>query len=574
MARSPFFPLLCAIAPVLLLSTMASAAIVKHTFHVGNLTLEPLCKEQVVVAVNKQLPGPTILAQEGDTLVVDVFNESPYNITLHWHGVFQQLTAWADGPSYITQCPIRPGNKYTYKFKVSGQEGTLWWHAHFANLRATVYGPLIIRPRNNKPYPFPKPYAEVPILLAGQWWDANVVDVENEALASGRGPNVSDAYTINGKPGALYSCAKESFSMKVSAGKTYLLRIINAALDSQFFFKVAGHNFTVVAVDAVYTNPYHTDVVVIAPGQTADVLLRADQPPATYYMAAHPYVSAPLVPFDDSTTLGILQYENASSSSIANPAMPELPPVTDTPTAHTFYTNITRLMSRRGGNGYVPVVPRRVDERMLITFGLGLDQCPPGGNCGGPGNSRLTASMNNVSFQFPSKTSVLEAHFNGVATGIFTDDFPDNPPLVYDYTNATAAAAFTATEKRTRVKRLAYGAVVEMVLQNTAVLSTENHPIHLHGFNFFVLAQGFGNFNRAREEEKFNLVNPQERNTIAVPVGGWAALRFTANNPGVWMMHCHMDVHVPRGLVAVFVVENGGTPSSTLPPPPADLPRC
>jgi len=66
----------------------------------------------------------------------------------------------------ITQCPIVPGNSYTYKFNIIGQEGTLWWHAHVSTLRATVYGALIIRPRaGTHAYPFPKPYKEVPILL-------------------------------------------------------------------------------------------------------------------------------------------------------------------------------------------------------------------------------------------------------------------------------------------------------------------------------------------------------------------------------------------------------------------------
>ncbi|KAM0948344.1 putative laccase [Dioscorea sansibarensis] len=83
-----------------------------------------------------------------------------------WHGIFQLLSGWADGPSYVTQCPILPGNKYTYKFNIIAQEGTLWWHAHFSSLRTTVYGALIIQPRAGpNAYPFPKPYKEVPILL-------------------------------------------------------------------------------------------------------------------------------------------------------------------------------------------------------------------------------------------------------------------------------------------------------------------------------------------------------------------------------------------------------------------------
>jgi laccase len=58
----------------------------------------------------------------------------------------------------ITQCPILPVNKYTYKFNVVGQEGTLWWHAHLSFLRQTVHGALIIRSRKGvEAYPFPKP---------------------------------------------------------------------------------------------------------------------------------------------------------------------------------------------------------------------------------------------------------------------------------------------------------------------------------------------------------------------------------------------------------------------------------
>lgn len=81
------------------------------------------------------------------------------------HGIFQKLSGWADGPEYVTQCPIVPGNSYTYKFKITGQEGTLWWHAHSSWLRATVHGALIIRPKSGHSYPFPKPHKEVPILF-------------------------------------------------------------------------------------------------------------------------------------------------------------------------------------------------------------------------------------------------------------------------------------------------------------------------------------------------------------------------------------------------------------------------
>jgi len=87
-----------------------------------------------------------------------------YNVSCR-HGILQFLTPWSDGPEFVTQCPIHSGSSYTYKFNLTGQEGTLWWHAHSSFLRATVYGALFIRPRQGHSYPFPKVYQEVPILL-------------------------------------------------------------------------------------------------------------------------------------------------------------------------------------------------------------------------------------------------------------------------------------------------------------------------------------------------------------------------------------------------------------------------
>ncbi|KAI4342576.1 hypothetical protein MLD38_027189 [Melastoma candidum] len=255
--------------------------------------------------------------------------------------------------------------------------------------------------------------------------------------------------------------------------------------------------------------------------------------------------------------------------------MPVLPAFNDTPTAHRFYSNLTGLV---GGPHWVPV-PRQINEHMFVTVGLGLAPCSPNNprnaSCGGPNGQRLSASMSNSSFQLPSSLSMLQAFFFNVR-GIYTTDFPNKPPVAFDYTSTSNAlnSSLVFAPKKTSVKKVKYNATIEMILQDTSLITVENHPMHIHGFNFHVLAQGFGNFNPAVHRRKFNLVNPQVRNTIGVPVGGWAAIRFTADNPGVWLMHCHLDVHLPLGLAMAFVVENGPTPSTTLPPPPQDLPRC
>ncbi|XP_072149447.1 laccase-15 isoform X2 [Setaria viridis] len=156
----------------------AASAIVEHTFTVSQMDMTHLCKEVLTTVVNGQLPGPAIEVTEGDFVVANVINKSPYNITIHWHGVKQRLNCWADGVPMLTQLPILPNNNFTYRFHVSGQEGTLLWHAHVPCLRATLHGALIIRPRlGAESYPFPKPHKEIPIII-GEWWEADLQDVD------------------------------------------------------------------------------------------------------------------------------------------------------------------------------------------------------------------------------------------------------------------------------------------------------------------------------------------------------------------------------------------------------------
>lgn len=321
--------------------------------------------------------------------------------------------------------------------------------------------------------------------------------------------------------------------MKVKQGKTYMLRMINAALNYDLFFKIANHNFTVVAVDASYTERYDTDIIVIAPGQSADVLLTANQAIGSYYMVASPYV-VNFDAFNRNIARGTVIYDNAAPSS--KPIMPILPPANDTETAFKFYSNVT---SKVGARHWVPV-PLKVDEQMLVTIGFGLELCDSknasNNTCAGQFRQRYSASMNNESFAIPPgiKMSMLEAFYNNVS-GVYTRDFPDKPPLKFDFTNLDNAnnMSLLFAPKSTKAKKLNFNSTVEIVFQNTALLFGQNHPMHLHGYDFHVLAQGFGNFNNDTDRAKFNLVNPQLRNTVAVPLGGWAVIRFRADNPGI-----------------------------------------
>ncbi|KAG4974665.1 hypothetical protein AAZX31_11G189200 [Glycine max] len=552
-----------------LIGSLASATEIHfHEFVIQARPVRRLCKTQNIITVNGQFPGPTVEARNGDFIVIKVVNAAQYNISIHWHGLRMLRNPWADGPSYVTQCPIQPGGSYTYRFRIRDQEGTLWWHAHTGFLRATVYGAFIIYPRLGSPYPFSMPKQEVPLLL-GEWFDTDLVLLQRQADFAGLPPNTSVAYTINGQPGDLYRCSsQETVRVPVDAGETIMLRIISSALNQELFFSIANHTMTVVGTDAAYTKPFKTSVLMIGPGQTFNVIVTADQPLGLYYMAARAYESAANAPFDNTTTTAILEYRSTRrrNQNRSRPILPALPAFNDTPTATAFTARIRGLTRVR--------VFKKVDVNLYVIVGLGLINCtnPNSPRCQGPNGTRFTASMNNVSFVLPSTTSLMQAYYEGIP-GVFTTDFPPIPPLQFDYTGNVPRGLWTPS-RGTKLYKVKYGSKVQIVLQDTSIVTTEEHPMHVHGFHFFVVGSGFGNFNPTTDPQKFNLVDPPVRNTIGTPPGGWVAIRFVADNPGIWFVHCHIDSHLNWGLGMALLVENGvGLSQSVLPPPP-DLPQC
>ncbi|XWS42076.1 hypothetical protein CRYUN_Cryun17cG0137800 [Craigia yunnanensis] len=439
------------------------AAVKKYQFDIRVENVSRLCHAKPIVTVNGRFPGPTIYAREGDRVIVNVTNHAKYNMSIHWHGLKQYRNGWADGPAYITQCPIKTRNSYTYDFNVTGQRGTLWWDAHILWLRATVYGAIVIMPKQGTPFPFLQPNMEQ-IIILGEWWHTDVEEIVKQGTNMGLKPNMSDAHTINGKPGPLFPCSeKHTFAMEVESGKTYLLRIINAALNDELFFAIAGHNMTVV----------------------------------------EPFMDAPL-PIDNKTATGILQYKGIPNTALLT--LPQLPAPNDTAFALNYNKKLRSLNSAK----FPANVPLKVDRKLFYTIGFGKDPCPTCVN-----GTRLLASLNNLSFVMP-EIGLLQAHYFNTK-GVFKTDFPDKPPKPFNYTGAPLTANL-GTAHGTRLGKIAFNSTVELVLQDTNLLTVESHPFHLHGYNFFVVGTGIGNFDPVKDPAKYNLVDPIERNTV-FPLG-------------------------------------------------------
>lgn len=330
------------------------------------------------------------------------------------------------------------------------------------------------------------------------------------------------------------------FRVKVTHGKTYYLRVINAALEIAVFFAVANHSLTVVELDASYVKPFTVNTIMLTPGQTADVLLHANQSSGQFYMAASAYsvVQYDLQQYPRIAGTGILQYELADDRGLTPnilgmvPTLPNLPGYNDSAYSDSF---LAKIKSYNNSMYKVEQVPLVINQEFFFTVGYALEpnnSCPPLKVCKGYLHQRFSTAVNNISFQNPTNISLLEAFYFNKSISESFKGFPDTPVHKFNYTGPEDQLGNKAPVHSTKVSVLNFNDHVQLVLQDISILNFTIHPFHLHGHNFYVVGWGYGNYDSLLDPPYFNLEDPPLRNTAGVPSGGWLAIRFRANNPG------------------------------------------
>jgi len=456
--------------------------------------------------INGQYPGPVLTADWGDYVVVNVKNSLQNNGTgLHFHGVRMLNSCGSDGVNGITQCPIAPGSSMTYNFQVT-QFGTSWYHSHFSSQYGDgVVGPMIFNGPASANYDIdlgPYPINDWTYKTAFQ-----MNALASQSIQSNGPPPAMDSILINGTNKASSGAGQYNY-VTVTSGKRYRLRLINMSVDNYIRVSLDSHNFLVITSDFVPVIPFAAQQLLLGAGQRYDVVITANQTASNYWFRAS--VATDCQSSNNNNGLAVWTY---SGVTVQNP---------------TTLGPINLLNSCKEPS---PLSPYWVQPVPSGTFSTAADSLSvnltkavvvPGGDS--ITVWALNTSSIDVSWEHPTLSYIM----NGTA----------------NYPKAFSVLPTVAT-----------GSWNYWLIQQASGMPPVPHPIHLHGHDFFVIGQGSGTFSAS--SATLNWQTPPRRDTATVPSQGWLALAYLSNNPGAWLMHCHIAWHISEGLGVQFIEAPG-----------------
>ena len=315
---------------------------------------------KVIITLNGVIPSPTIIVDEGTTIIVHINNQLLSETTsIHWHGVEQHNTPWMDGVGEITQCGIRAATSFTYAF-IAAIPGTFWYHSHTGTQRADgVFGALVIRENSDtvslvaeglgvSSY---EDYPHLHTLVLSDWFRGTGLDdftqlnsglgffpdepidevpMGGDALYSSThtydqsevGPTPFFSALINGlgrEVSVPYIQSRLSV-FRVTQGNIYRFRLVGAQALYALRFSIDGHNLTTIATDSYFIKPIEeVTYIILHSGERYDFLLNANANFGNYIirletlevLKAGCTEKAPFTSLNHSTE-AILHYETAA----------------------------------------------------------------------------------------------------------------------------------------------------------------------------------------------------------------------------------------------------------------------
>ena len=493
-----------------LAAVVAQAKTVTYDFNVSWVMANPDgLFERKVVGINGQWPLPVIEVEKGDQLVVNMHNSLDRGASIHYHGLFQNGTNYMDGPSMINQCPVPPGSSITYNFTVN-QNGTYWYHCHTDYCYPDGYRQALIV--HDTDAPFANQFKEEFTLTMSDWYHEMVEDLKS-SFQSVYNPTGAEPL-----PNSFLLNDTMNTSIPVEPNTTYMFRLINIGAFVGQYFYIENHTFQIIEVDGVYTEPTEASILYIGVAQRYSILLTTKNETDTNYAIVTVADSKLLDYIPEHLKLNNtnwLQYnaEAPHNQAVINASVSsDLVPFDD-------FTLVPYDQT--------PLFP---EPDLEINVTVSFLDLMTGANY---------AFLNNISFTKPQVPTLY--------TVLSSGDLANNSAIYGEFTHPIV---------------LEHNSVVQLVLNNA---DTGNHPFHLHGHNFQLIDRApppgpnFYDYLNG-DPVPFNPLNhtpfpavPIRRDTVVLPPQGYLVFRFVADNPGVWIFHCHIDWHLDAGLGMVLI---------------------
>lgn len=536
---------------VILMATVPSFAqkVVRYDLYVTDTLVNYSGKEKRAIAVNGQIPMPTLTFTEGDTAEIYVHNKLKESTSLHWHGLY--LPNKEDGVPHLTQMPIAPNTTYRYRFPII-QNGTHWYHSH-SGLQEQIgmYGSMILLKNADDPN-FRKGIDDlpaVPIMLsewtdikpenvhrmlhnANDWFAIKKNTVQSYAEAIGAqhfktkltnewkrmlAMDVSDVYydkfLING--------TTESQLTQFKAGDKVRLRISNGGASSYFWLTYAGGKMTVVANDGNDVDPVAVDRLIIGVSETYDVIVTIPSENTSYEFLA--------TPEDRSSSASI--YIGAGIKQLANP-LPKL----------KYFEGMKMMNDMMKMNGDMNDMGMDMSLQQMDMNAVMYPEIT-GENKPKRQADSHTAHAHQEGHSM-THTDIVTLHY-GMLRSPTKTTLPEDAPVRefrFELTGNMNRYVWSMDNKvlsETDKILIKKGEIIRITLYNNSMM---RHPMHLHGHDFRVL-NGHGDY--APLKNVLDIM-PMETNVI----------EFEANLEGDWFFHCHILYHMMAGMNRVFSYED------------------
>ncbi|KAH7914601.1 laccase [Hygrophoropsis aurantiaca] len=444
-------------------------------------------------------PGPLIQANKGDHFHINVVNEltdlsMPLVTSVHWHGLKQHESSWADGVSFVTQCPVPSHDSFLHKFHVPTQTGTYWYHSHFSTQYCDgLRGPLVIYDPHD---PLAHMYDvddESTVITLADWYH-----VPSPILNTVPGAVIPNATLINGLGRYPGGPSSPLSVVNVEHGKRYRLRIIGLSCHPWFNFTIDGHKMTVIETDGTEVDPVEVDSLAVYASQRYSVVVTADQPVDNYWIRSLSNLAVAGAMFENGQSSAILRYKGA----------PIQDPITQqSPSILPFIEGNLHPLINPGAPGIPEIGKADVNINLEVGFTAG------------------NFTINNVSYVNPPAPVLLQI-LSGKHHAL--ELLPSGSVYV-----------------------LPPHKVVEISIPMSAAAVGGPHPFHLHGHNFDVVrvaGNSTPNFINPPRRDTVSIGNPGDNVTF----------RFVTDNAGPWFLHCHIDWHLNAGFAVVMAENPNG----------------